>query len=165
MQAPLHPVHAVDAAIRRLREEAVPVDVVCGDLFRLLTGHPSRGLERAGSDSPRWDAVPEPLRALLQQGSSVDPAARPTPSALARALEATREVLRELPDPVDDPEVDAVAMVATVPPTPRPAAERAPTDRSLLWVGVALIALVSGLGLGLGPGLGAWISANGWPGP
>ncbi len=160
--SPLPPATAVRVILREL-EDAPEGDVyaMCSALFRLVTGHPSVELHRASVDSPRWLAVPAPLRPLLQRGSSADAATRPSPTELVDALQALEPALSDLPAPprVGGPPAVA-ALVATLPQPPRPAIERRRVDRSLLYVGVALIAAVAVLGGVLGPLASEWLLAT-----
>ncbi len=81
-------------------------------LFHLLSGETPVDLYLAPAHSPRWEAIPGPLRSVLRQATAVDPGDRyPTAEAMGADLRRVRAAIDGL---------DAYAGIPSRTPSPHP---------------------------------------------
>lgn len=140
-------------------------------LYNLLTADTPVDLYLAPDSSPRWDAVPLPLRPVLRRATRSEPSARfQTATEMVDALRSVQSALDHLPA--------ASSRMVTPPPgyavtrggEPEPSVhaehrvrdlglddygwahrQRAPVGRTALWVGLAVTLAATGVSVILGP--------------
>ncbi|MEQ1571123.1 MAG: serine/threonine-protein kinase, partial [Myxococcota bacterium] len=165
------PEQRVDA--RRAGPQADLYGVAC-TLFNLLTGDTPVDLYLAPDSSPRWDAVPAPLRPVLRRATRSEPSLRfesaaemsaalaavaPAVASLGPARGSARSPLVGHPPTREEPEpsVRAEQRVRKVEVDDWGwSSRRAPVGRTAVWVGVATTALATVLFSTLGP-LRTWL--------
>jgi len=166
------PEQRIDA--RRVAPAADLYAAAC-TLFNLVTGETPIDLYLAPDHSPRWEGVPAPLRPVLRHGTRVEIAERfHDAEEMRAALEDVLPGLRALPSQprprayvtpshvptrVDDPARSlslAAGRHGALEPQDWSWANRTSgAGRTALWVGTAILAVVTAVGLAAGPFAGS----------